>query len=124
MQGRPALVVRLVHRGALLHQEVHHLQVLINAGLGAGARPSALPHPGYARPASRTPEGLWQTPGIRSHDIQGKNPDDPGRHWPCPWSPLQLPSYLRPPGLPKVRSAGHLGLSGDHENKTPRSLQV
>lgn len=36
MQRRPALVVCLVHCGTLLYQEVHHLQVLIDTGLGAG----------------------------------------------------------------------------------------
>lgn len=41
MQRRPALVVRLVHGSTLLHQEAHHLQVLIYAGLRAGTGSSA-----------------------------------------------------------------------------------
>lgn len=46
MQWRPALVVCLVDSGALLHQEAHHLQVLINAGLGVGnSRQPHLPQP-------------------------------------------------------------------------------
>lgn len=50
MQGRPALVVCLVHRGALLNQEVHHLQVLINAGLGGGSGCQRPPHPHTTHP--------------------------------------------------------------------------
>ena len=33
MQGCPALVVAPVHIGPVLHQELHHLQVVINARL-------------------------------------------------------------------------------------------
>lgn len=33
MQGRPALVVLPVHVGSVLHQELHHVEVLVNAGL-------------------------------------------------------------------------------------------
>lgn len=54
MQGRPALIVRLVHRGTLLHQKAHHLQVLIDTGLGEGRKgcqPSA--HPDTTHPARK-----------------------------------------------------------------------
>lgn len=79
MQGRPALVVRLVHRGALLHQEVHHLQVLIDAGLGGG-RLSASPSSRHHTP---TQVGLLtgtvgQIQGLSHHDIQGRDPDGSG----------------------------------------------
>lgn len=58
MQGRPALVVRLVHSGALLHQEAHHLQVLINAGLGVGN--SRQPH--LRQPRCPSKAGLQRQP--------------------------------------------------------------
>lgn len=65
MQGRPALIVRLVHRGTLLHQEAHHLQVLIDAGLGD------------------TGQSRWPSPVQTLHAQQGRTPDgdqetDPG----------------------------------------------
>lgn len=33
VQGRPALIVLLVDAGSVLYQELHHVQVLVNAGL-------------------------------------------------------------------------------------------
>lgn len=38
VQGRPALVVLLVDAGSVLHQKLHHVQVLVNAGLQGKAR--------------------------------------------------------------------------------------
>lgn len=38
VQGGPALIVSLVHIGTVLHQELHHLHVLINAGLRGGGK--------------------------------------------------------------------------------------
>lgn len=36
MQGGPALVILLVHVGSVFYEELHHVQVLIYAGLGGG----------------------------------------------------------------------------------------
>lgn len=36
VQWDPALVVRLVDSGAVLHQEGHHVDVIVYAGLGEG----------------------------------------------------------------------------------------
>ena len=33
MEGNPAYVIRLVDAGAMLHQEGHHVHVIVNAGL-------------------------------------------------------------------------------------------
>lgn len=63
MQGRPALVVRLVHSGALLHQEAYYLQVLIDAGLGVetGRELSGL-CPAPQGPVRRRRPRLGETP--------------------------------------------------------------
>lgn len=70
VQGRPALIVRLVHRGALLHQEAHHLQVLVDTGLERGkkrgGRPSALCSSRPTGLPGRTPDrGLGTDPGAK-----------------------------------------------------------
>ena len=65
MQGCPALVVCLVHRGTLLHQEAHHLQVLVDAGLGGRTR--CHPH------LVRTPHALQAGPPAgTARQIQGQ----------------------------------------------------
>lgn len=34
VEGGPAFIVSSVHLASTLHQELHHLQILVNAGLG------------------------------------------------------------------------------------------
>lgn len=41
-----------------------------------------------------------------------------------PGGPFSYPAIYDTPGFPKVRSARHLELSGDHDNRTPKSLQA
>lgn len=61
MQGRPALIVCLVHRGTLLHQEAHHLQVLIDTGLGARANCQLSPAPNVTHPARQDSNRDYET---------------------------------------------------------------
>lgn len=73
VQGRPALVVRLVHRGALLHQEAHHLQVLVDTGLGGAGQAVSLG-------SSRPPAGaLGQLQAPSGREVQGGGPTAPGQ---------------------------------------------
>jgi hypothetical protein len=59
MQGCPAFVVCLVHSGTLLHQEAHHLQVLIDAGLKVGQACELSPRPGLpVTGEENNPDGL------------------------------------------------------------------
>lgn len=61
MQGCPALIVCLVHRGTLLHQEAHHLQVLIDTGLGAGVNCQPSPASDITHPARQDSNRDYET---------------------------------------------------------------
>lgn len=111
MQGRPALVVRLVHRGALLHQKAHHLEVLVDTGLGGGvgAGPSALAHPDPTRQSGGGPLGRSRgpaavklkeaTPLALGQALKGSSPESGGLS--------DHPAVGSTPGLPTVSRAGH-----------------